>query len=193
MWYNEGMRKVVLNRIILIALVVVVLILIVAAITGLGSPKTIVSTPENTTLLTNTPEMSLTMKIRGPIVANEDFSVKTITVSPSSRQYQETTGYLETPPIASTAQNLTNNIKAYDEFIFALEKGQLFNGNNLTAENDLRGVCATGRTYEFTLYKSGTPVISTWSSTCKDTTGNLRGDLSGLVGIFAKQIPDLKL
>src|SRR5690606_5138366 len=104
-------------------------------------------------LLDTTAGSAVSMTVRGPIVADENFRSYTIVVTPNSRDMKTYTGYLGT---VLKHEKLGNNTAAYDEFVHALDKANMSAGKQLSDEkNDVRGICATGRVFEFATLKNG--------------------------------------
>lgn len=128
------------------------------------------------------------MTVRGPIVADEKHHSYRVVVSPSSRSLVTYNGYLDSP-IDSLQFN--NNARAYDEFVHALDKANIFEGKPLTGDaDDTRGICATGRVYEYELLQGNSVAIRLWTSTCKGSVGSLRASNQQLHNLFITQIPD---
>ena len=144
------------SRILPTILTIIVIIVAIAGLVALarllftGSSSSS-STPRvnvvEQNLLNTGAERAVSMTVRGPIVAEEDFRSYRITVSPSSRQFQTYKGYLDT---VIDQQTLSNNTAAYEQFVYALSKANYAKGVPFEGErNDVRGICATGRVYEF--------------------------------------------
>lgn len=185
------------SRIIPIALVLIIIAVAIAALISLArtvffsgnsqSPTVQVDVSKEA-LLSTTADRSVRMTVRGAIVADEEFRSYRITITPASRTLTTYTGYLE-KPIDSTT--LSNNIPAYEEFVFALDKANYVKGTELTGErNDTRGLCASGLIYEFEVLQNDSPVKSLWTSTCKGSKGSLDANLEQITQLFASQIPD---
>lgn len=139
-------------------------------------------------LLDSSDGSAVTMTVRGPIVADENFRSYKIIVTPSSRDMKTYTGYLGT---VLEQDNLTNNTAAYEEFVHALDKARLSSGRQLTEEqNDVRGICATGRVFEFATMKNGETIQWLWTSTCSGSKGSLQANVDQLVQLFQRQIPN---
>lgn len=138
-------------------------------------------------LLNTADGRSVSMTVRGPIVAEEDFRSYRIVVSPASRQFQAFKGYLET---VTNQERLSNNTAAYDQFVHALDKANLVAGRQFEGEqNNVLGICATGRVYEFNLLQDNRSVGMFWASTCKGSPGSLKGSAEQLSQLFLNQIP----
>lgn len=184
------------SRIIPVVLVVVIIIIAIASLVSLARVVFFSgSSTSNTTqvdvsrdaLLNTTAEHSVTMTVRGPIVADEAFHSYKINISPNSRTITTYAGYLNTV-VAQTA--LGNSVASYDEFVHALDKANLTKGKQLTGDkNDTSGVCATGSVYQFTVYDGTTDVKDLWTSTCSGSKGSLDASVAQLTSLFVKQIP----
>lgn len=184
------------SRILPIILVIVIIIIAIAAIVSLarvvffsgGSSAPAVTDVSREALLNTASGRSVTMTVRGPIVADEEFHSYKIDISASSRQLSTFKGYLGTVVDRVT---LGNNVAAYEEFVHALDKADLADGAELEGDrNDIRGICATGRVYEFSILNDGDSVKTLWTSTCKGSTGSLDASVNQLTELFVNQVPD---
>ncbi len=139
-------------------------------------------------LLNTSVERKVQMTVRGPIVADEQFHSYRITVTPSSRALVTYSGYLNAQ---LDSIDLSNNSAAYGEFVHALDKANLALGAQFPEDkNDTRGICATGRVYEFAIMNGSDVVKHLWTSTCKGSPGSLRASTEQLRNLFLRQIPD---
>jgi hypothetical protein len=138
-------------------------------------------------LLDSSDGSAVSMTVRGPIVADENFRSYQIIVSPTSREMKTYTGYLDA---VLKQDSFDNNVTAYEQFVHALDKANMSAGRQLSDEkNDVRGVCATGRVYEFSTLKNGDAVQTLWTSTCSGSQGSLKASATQLSQLFQKQIP----
>ncbi|HEU4830930.1 MAG TPA: hypothetical protein VFS65_02030 [Candidatus Saccharimonadales bacterium] len=185
------------SRIIPIILTLVIIAIAIAALVSLArvvffsgnTNETVIDTSREA-LLSTSADSSVRMTVRGAIVANEEFRSYQINITPNSRTLTTYTSYLDRP-IDTIA--LDNNKPAYEEFVFALDKANLVRGDQLEGDdNDLRGICATGRVYEFQVLKAGEPVKQLWTSTCKGSSGSLEASVDQLTNLFTSQIPDAR-
>ncbi len=184
------------NRVFPIILVLIVIAIAIAALVSVGramfggdQPNAPVDTSRDALLNTSVTH-SVRMTVRGPIVADENFRTHQIAIDSSSRVLTTYSGYLEQP--LQTSQ-LSNSTKSYDEFVHALEKANLAKGVALTGDkDDTRGICATGKVYEFEIVQNGKAVKRLWTSTCKGSPGSLKASVSQLESLFTSQIPDSK-
>ena len=185
------------SRILPTILTIIVIIVAIAGLVALarllftGSSSSS-STPRvnvvEQNLLNTGAERAVSMTVRGPIVAEEDFRSYRITVSPSSRQFQTYKGYLDT---VIDQQMLSNNTVVYEQFVYALSKANYAKGVPFEGErNDVRGICATGRVYEFNTLTSGDSTSMLWTSTCGGSPGSLRANAAQLSQLFLDQIPE---
>jgi hypothetical protein len=182
------------SRVIPIVLVILVMVIAIAVLITVG--RAIFGGNQSSQDQTNTGRQALLatsvghsvrMTVRGPIVANENFQSYQITVSPSGRTFDNYTGYLD--QVTKTKQ-LGNNVKAYEEFVYALDKANLVDGTPLTgSKDDTRGICATGFVYEFDVLDNDSSVKHLWTSTCRGSQGSLKGSLAQDKNLFLKQIP----
>lgn len=185
------------SRILPTILTIIVIIVAIAGLVALARLLFTGSSSSSNTPRVNVVEQNLlntgadravSMTVRGPIVAEEDFRSYRITVSPSSRQFQTYKGYLDT---IIDQQTLSNNTAAYEQFVYALSKANYAKGTPFEGErNDVRGICATGRVYEFNTLTSGDSTSMLWTSTCGGSPGSLRANAAQLSQLFLDQIPE---
>ena len=180
--------------------IILILIVVAIAIAGLVSLGRMVFGGDQTdpnqvdvgrdALLNTSIDRSVRMTVRGPIVADEQFRSYQITITPTSRQIVSYSGYLETP---IQTKQYSNNVKAYEQFVYALDKANMMNGQELAEEqNDTRGICATGRVYEFEVLRAGSSVKRLWTSTCKGSPGSFKANVEQIEDLFFGQIPDAR-
>ncbi len=188
-------------RIVPILIAVVVIALIIAAIVSVGrmllfgnSSSTTQPKPESESAqvksdVLNTAEgRAVRFTERGSIVANENFKSYQISVTPTTRTYTTYKGYLD--EVVNTTQ-YPNNTRAYEEFVYALDKAEINKLRDTQGNDDVRGVCATnGRVYLFETVNNGTATHSLWTSTCPQSKGNLGADVARIRALFVNQIPD---
>jgi hypothetical protein len=187
------------SRIVPIILVLIVIAIAIAALVSVGrtlfgggdqSAQTPIDVGRDSLLSLNV-DRSVRMTVRGPIVADENFRSYRITAAPNSRSLNTYTGYLK-QTLSTTP--LPNNSKAYEEFVYALDRANLMKGEVPTDEvkNDTRGICATGRVYEFEVLQNDNSLKRLWASTCKGSPGTFRGSVNQVERLFHDQIPDSK-
>ena len=185
-------------RVLPLIIAIIVIALVIAALVTVGRmlfsgggdtdpKKDAPGTSLQDTTLERTADRSVRWTVRGPIVADEKYRSYQITVSPNSRMYVTYSGYLE--QVIST-KSYDNNAKAYEEFVYALDKAAIGKTrNDPTAE--FRGVCATqGVAYMYETLKNNDADNSVWSSTCKDSPGTMGADPLKIQALFVNQIPD---
>lgn len=184
------------SRILPTILTVIIIVIVIAGIVALarllfagGSSDTeqqVDMSQQN--LLSTTDGRAVSMTVRGPIVAEEDFRSYRIVVSPSSRTIEAFKGYLDE---TTSQQTLPNNTAAYDQFVNALDKANLVAGTPFEGDrNNVLGICATGRVYEFNLLDGNSVNEMLWTSTCSGSPGSLRASVAQLSQLFLNQIPN---
>lgn len=191
-----------ISRFIPILLVIIITIVAVAAVIAIGralfgdggSPNNSQPNPNiedaKTALLSTDVDRSVRLTVRGPIVANENFRSYSITITPDSREMITYEGYLDNQ---IDRKRLDNNTKAYTELVYALDKRKMIDGKDLTDEqNDLRGICASGKIYKFETIKNNSVVKSLWTSDCSGSKGSAQANVNEILDMFLKQIPDGK-
>lgn len=182
------------SRVIPTVLTIIVIIVAIAGFVALarllfggGAPKDQVVDVAKQNLLSSSADRAVSMTVRGPIVANEDFRSYKILITPSSREFKAYTGYLAT---ITNQETLGNNTAAYEEFVHALDKANLVAGKPFDGDkNDVRGICATGKVYEFSLLTNGNVNQTLWTSTCGGSPGSLKASVTQLSRLFLNQIP----
>lgn len=184
------------SRIIPVVLVIVIMIIAIASLvslarvvffSGSSSTKTTQVDVSRDALLNTSANHSVSMTVRGPIVADEAFHSYKIDISPNNRTINTYTGYLNT---VVDQTSLGNSVASYSEFVNALDKANLTKGKQLTGDkNDTSGICATGDVYQFTIYDGTTDVKDLWTSTCSGSKGSLDASVLQLKNLFVKQIP----
>lgn len=182
------------SRVIPTVLTIIVIIVAIAGFVALarllfggGAPKDQVVDVAKQNLLSSSADRAVSMTVRGPIVADEDFRSYKILITPSSREFKAYTGYLAT---ITNQETLGNNTAAYEEFVHALDKANLVAGKPFDGDkNDVRGICATGKVYEFSLLTNGNVNQTLWTSTCGGSPGSLKASVTQLSRLFLNQIP----
>ena len=187
------------SRFVPILLVIVITIVAVAAVIAIGralfgkndSGQTDQNVNTGQVALLSTEEgRAVRLAVRGPIVANENFRSYSVIISPSSRDMTTYEGYLDKE---INQKKLDNNVKAYTELVYALDKRKMMNGTQLTEQqNDLRGICASGKVYKFETLKDNSVVKSLWTSDCSGSKGSAQANVNEILDMFLKQIPDGK-
>jgi outer membrane protein assembly factor BamB len=100
-------------------------------------------------------------------------------------------GYLGT---VDKRSDLDNNHKAYEQFVYALDKANMMKGKVPEGDdkNDVRGICATGYVYEYEVLNGSNQVKRLWTSTCDGSKGSLQASVGQLNNLFHRQIPDFE-
>lgn len=188
---NSGSRLLpMLITVVVIVLIVVAIVSIGRAIFGGGSETTDTEPDRGRTeLLKTDSDHSVSLTVRGPIVAEENFKSYRILISPDTRRMDVYKGYLDDN---ERNKSLDNNVEAYEEFVYALDKAEMMKGTEPAEEekNDLRGVCAAGFVYEYAVLVNDEPVKRLWTSTCDGSQGTLQASITQLNDLFFEQIPD---
>ena len=192
------MAKYKTRQIITVALTLVAIAIAIAALVSVarvlffsnGALNTAQTNSSQQALLDTSADRSVRMTIRGAIIADETYRSYQIQIAPNSRTLTVYKGYVG--QVAGSI-NLGNNIPAYEQFVYALNKANLMKGNELTGENnDLRGVCAAGHIYEFQILQSNKSLKQLWTSSCSAARGSLNANLDQLTKLFIAQIPNAK-
>lgn len=190
-----------LQRIIPIIIVIIIIVLAATALFSLGrtlfgggdtpspqSSNTPAASNGKESLKNTNADRSVRMLVRGPIVAGENFHSYMISVTPNSRTMTTYVGYLGQQ--VDNAQ-LGNDVKAYEQFVYALSRAKLMDGTPLTGDaNNTAGICATGTLYMFDVMQGTNVVQSLWTSTCKGSPGSLKANLQQVSSLFQRQIPN---
>jgi hypothetical protein cdivTM_02461 len=187
------------SRFVPILLVIVITIVAVAAVIAIGralfggnesDQKDKNINAGQIALLSTDEGRAVRLTVRGPIVANENFRSYSVIVSPSSRQITTYEGYLDKE---ISQKKLDNNVKAYTELVYALDKRKMMDGTQLTEQqNDLRGICASGKVYKFETLSDNSVVKSLWTSDCSGSKGSAQANVNEILDMFLKQIPEGK-
>lgn len=178
--------------IIVIALAIVIILVSLPFLQGLSGPTQSNPAQLDTSrraLTSTNADRSVKMSVRGNLVADEDFRAYQIRISPNSR---EITGYKGYERQVVRNETLVNNIPAYEQFVFALNRAGLMDGASLAGDaNDTRGICAGGRLYGFEIFQDNKSVKRLWTTNCSGFRGSLSADLDEVVGLFYDQIPQV--
>lgn len=190
---NRGARLLPMFISLIVIIIAVVLVVSIGRMLFFGAAESDTSTQDTTdvgrdALLNTNSGHSTRLTVRGPIVANENFQSYTVSVSPTSRAMVVYTGYLDS---VEQTKDYTNNIAAYEQFVYALDKANMMKGDEPASdvENDLRGICATGFVYEYSVLSGGESVKRLWTSTCGGSKGTLTASVAQLNSLFSQQIP----
>lgn len=187
---NSGVQ-----RIIPIALVLIVIVIAVAALFSVGrsifgsdDAEEVVNTGQEA-LLNTSLDRSVRLTVRGPIVADEDFHSYTITATPTSRTLTTYQGYLDNQV---DQVQLPNNSRSYEQFIYALDRASMMEASALEGDsNDVRGICATGRVFEYEVLQASNVIKKLWTTSCKQIKGSQKADNRRLSELFRVQIPEV--
>lgn len=178
--------------IVIVALVIAAIVSIGRAVFNSGDGNDTEQTSqidENREALLNTSTgRSVSMTIRGPIVAQENFTSYRVAVSNTERSLNVYKGYLEEQ---TSGKTLANNTQAYEQFVYALDKANMTKSRDQANDdtNDLRGICAGGYVYEYAVLSGDNEVRKLWTSTCEGSKGTLNASKDQLNRLFLAQIP----
>lgn len=186
-------------RILPIIIIIVVVALIIAAIFSIGRMILSNSTNSNqpadqssliSDVLNTEDGRGVTLTVRGPIVADEEFKSYQINITPTSRTYTVYRGYLDNVISRKTYEN---NRSAYEQFVYALDKADIAKTRKSNDDGDLRGVCATGGlAYKFETILNNEVKDTLWTSTCEGSRGTMAASVDRVHALFANQIPDFE-
>lgn len=185
---NRGTRFLPLLVTLIIAAVVIAALVSIgrAIFTGGDSTDTTEKNAAQSALLSTDDSRSVQMVVRGPIVAEEKFETYRILVSPNGRRLDIYSGYLDQ---RSGGKVLGNNTEAYEQFVYALDKANMTKSRSATTGDDIRGICADGYVYEFSIRNMGDTVQKLWTSNCGGSPGTLNASKDQLGSLFLDQIP----
>jgi hypothetical protein len=179
--------------IVIVALVIAALVSIGRAVFNSGDGNSDEQTSQldadREALLNTSTGRSVQMTVRGPIVAQEEFTSYRVSASNGERSMKVYKGYLEEE---TNGKTLGNNTQAYEEFVYALDKANMMNARSVAndeSESDLRGICARGYVYEYATVSGGNEVKKLWTSTCDGSKGTLNASKDQLSELFLAQIP----
>lgn len=186
-------------KIVPILIAVVVVALVIAALVSLGrmlftgggggdknnTPSESQQVRDNT--LNTAAGRSVRFTERGSIIADENFKSYQIVVTPTTRTYTTYAGYLDR--VVDT-KSYPNNARAYEEFVYALDKANISKLQKTEDGTDIRGVCATnGRLYVYETANSDTATNTLWTSTCSGSKGNMGASVAQIKALFVNQVP----
>lgn len=141
-------------------------------------------------LLNTSVSHSVLMTVRGQIVADENFRTYQIKIAPNARTFTTYKGYLN-----EKLENVSlyNNVPAYEQFVYALDRAKFMDSNEFTGDNnDTRGICATGFLYEFSIMDSNKTIKKLWTTTCAGERGSFRVAVAPITNLFVVQIPNVQ-
>jgi hypothetical protein len=172
---------------LLVVLVVVALVYVGRMLFFSGTATTPPADASQSALVSTIADRAVRLSVRGPIVADENFRSYQIQVTPTERVLTLYKGYLKQPFDNVT---LGNNIPSYEQFVYALDRANMMSGSEFSGvDNDTRGICATGKLYEFQILKADKVEKTLWTTSCPTGLGSETGSLATLTAIFPAQIP----
>lgn len=185
------------NQLLPVIIIVVVVVLSVAAIVSLvrtfflngdsGTQTTQEKNVDEEALLNTSVDRGVRMTVRGEITADEKFRSYQIVVKPNNRSMTTYSSYLDQP---IDTVSLDNNTKAYEEFVYALNRAGMTNGEPLKGgKDDTRGLCPYGKVLEFETLQNDQTIKRLWTSTCKGAKGSFTANSADVSDLFMQQIP----
>lgn len=183
----------------LIPVIIIVLIVVVSVAAIVAFVRTIAGgdgastedneiTQEERALLSSTADRGVRMTVRGEITADETHRSYRVEITPSSRTMTTYKGYLD--QLHDTVQ-ISNNVAAYEEFVYALGRAGMDEGEAFTGvDDDTRGLCANGKILEFELLQNGQSTKRLWTTTCSGIDGSFTANDGVISDMFINQIPD---
>lgn len=184
------------STISLVVLILVIAIIIAGVFTAMravlfpadgGTSQANVSRQE---LLNTASNHSVSMYVRGPIVGNDQHGAYQMNISPTVNSLITYVGY-EGKVVDSI--NVANNQQAYSQFVYALDRANFADGNELTGdENNTEGICATGLVYYFSINVDGKPVKTLWATSCGGRS-SLRAEFRKIKPLFDRQFESSQL
>jgi hypothetical protein len=128
------------------------------------------------------------LTVRGKINAEQIHNSYQITVRPHVSEMKVYQGYLGNVIAEKT---YVNNKTAYTEFSYALKNLGVMQGEELVNDqNDVRGVCPTGRLATFEVLDGNNVAKSLWHTTCSKDKQSFTGKYSDVEKLFKAQIVD---
>lgn len=186
-YYNNRMVSYKTTRIIQRLFILVILVTVSLGVFFIA--QTIVNRDKNQpvnlgkeALLKTSDGYAVGLSVRGPIVADEDFRSYRIVISPNVRELNVYGGYKETN---LDSIKLNNNLPAYEQFVYALDKVKFMDG---TTSYDNKGICATGYIYEFETIKDDKIIKKIWASSCNNSKSIPRSNVRNIMNLFLYQI-----
>lgn len=185
---NSGAR-----RVIPIVFILIVIAVAIAAMVSVGQSMFGGDQPEEVnqgkrSLVNTSEDRSVRMIVRGPILADENYYSYTVTVKAASRTMTTYNGYLNRQ---IETKELPNSLPSYEQFVYALDRAKMMDAKEFSGdEDDIRGLCATGKLVKFETLRGTSVIKSLWTTTCRNAQGSLRTEYIALQNLFRTQIPD---
>lgn len=168
----------------LIAAFGLIIIIIFLIFHGGGKSKVSNTTKTLDSYATTDAEVELT--IDGPIVADQNHQAIKIAVSNDSVTYQAIQGYQGS---VIKEETYPNNVNAYTNFLFALERAGFTEGDNASDLKNNLGYCPLGDRYVLELNQDGQDIENYWSTSC-GSPNTYKGNLSLTLTLFQDQVPN---
>lgn len=189
--YRGGSSRLFPALLILVVIIVAIVALVAVGRSFLGGSgsQSAATNPDRQALLTTDADHSIRMTVRGPLVADENFRSYQVEISPVTRSLTTFKGYQQQQ---IDNKQYSNTTEAYTQFVYALDRANFLKEAKLSdAQNDTRGVCASGRLYTFDIMEAQSSVKTLWTSSCGGSeAGSFRGNATDVRSLFLNQIPD---
>lgn len=185
---NSGAR-----RVIPIIFILIIIAVAIAAMVSVGQSMFGGEQPEEVnqgkrSLVNTSEDRSVRMIVRGPILADENYYSYMISIKSTSRTMTTYNGYLNRQ---IETKELPNSLPAYEQFVYALDRAKMMDAKEFSGtEDDVRGLCATGKLVKFETLRGTSVIKSLWTTTCHNAPGSLRTEYITLQNLFRTQIPD---
>ncbi len=127
-----------------------------------------------------------TYTVRGPIVANEEYTQLRMSVSKVGRTIEVLKGY---DSRVEKTETLPNSPEAYRAFLDALSAAQ-FAARRDHETGDKRTTCVTGDHYSYSMSIGAEKKVDSWTTSCSLAQGNFAGNFGATADLFRKQFPN---
>ncbi|MDZ7785947.1 MAG: hypothetical protein U5L95_02390 [Candidatus Saccharibacteria bacterium] len=154
-----------------------------------GGPSEVVEEDDAAKLSTYADSSAkVSYEVRGEIVANEEHQSIRFTIDRNQRVFEVFDGYQKK---VIKKKTFSNNSKAYEEFIYALDRAGFINQQEADFDTE-KGVCPEGNVMVYKLADQGEDISRLWSGSCDDEAGTFGGDDDDVEDLFEAQIPDYR-
>src|SRR5680860_126400 len=129
------------TRVVPIALTLIIIVIAIAGLVSLArfiffsgtSTTTSQADISKEALLNTSADRAVRMTVRGAIVADETFRSYQIQITPNERNFTTYKGYLDQP---INYISFGNNVQAYEQFVYALNRANFMKSNELTGDKN---------------------------------------------------------
>lgn len=162
-----------------IALIVFILVLVFSG-GGSKSPTKPINLPD----YANT-DARAQILIDGPEVSEQDHRVIEIDVTRDQVSFTLLKGYQRT---LLNTKSYPNNAKAFETFLYGLQRSGYATGVTDKTTGDERGYCVAGSRDIYTFNDGSKNLFRYWSTTCNQ--GTFKGNVATVSYLFKNQVPD---